>query len=41
MKKHYEATGHPLMRSIRMDEGWMWCYADNAFFPKTTLEKYR
>jgi predicted ester cyclase len=37
---HYEETGHPLMRSIRMDEGWMWCYEDNAFFEKRTLEKY-
>ncbi len=38
---HYEETGHPLMRSIRMDEGWMWCYEDNAFFEKRTFEKYR
>jgi predicted ester cyclase len=38
---HYTETGHPLMRSIRMDEGWMWCYADNAFFEKRTFEKYR
>jgi predicted ester cyclase len=41
MKQHYEKTGHPIFRSIRMDEGWIWCYADNVFFPKTTLEKYR
>ena len=36
-KSHWEETGHPLMRSIRMDEGWAWCYADNAMFQKRTL----
>jgi len=41
MKQHYERTGHPIFRSIRMDEGWIWCYADNAFFTKRTLEQYR
>jgi predicted ester cyclase len=41
MKKHYEETGHPLMRSIRMDEGWMFCYEDGAFFETATLDKYR
>lgn len=41
MKQHYEATGHPLFRSIRLDEGWVWCYEDNAFFSKRLLEKYR
>jgi predicted ester cyclase len=38
-KAHWESTGHPLMRSIRMDEGWMWCYEDNAAFQKRTLER--
>ena len=41
MKKHYEETGHPLIRSIRMDEGWMFCYEDGAFFETATLNKYR
>ena len=41
MKKHYEETGHALMRSIRMDEGWMFCYEDGAFFETATLDKYR
>jgi len=35
---HWEATGHALMRSIRMDEGWIWCYVDNALFQKRTLD---
>jgi uncharacterized UBP type Zn finger protein len=34
MKAHYQETGHPIFRSIRMDEGWVWCYEDNAFFEK-------
>lgn len=38
-KSHWEQTGHPLMRSIRMDEGWMWCYEDNAAFQKRRLEQ--
>ncbi len=38
-KAHWEETGHPLMRSTRMDEGWIWCYEDNAFFERRTLER--
>ncbi len=38
-KAHWEDTGHPLMRSIRMAEGWIWCYEDNALFGKRTLER--
>lgn len=41
MLAHHEETGHALMRSIRMDEGWMWCYADSAFFETSTLDRYR
>lgn len=41
MKRHAEETGHVLMRSIRLDEGWMWCYADNAFFGGRTMERLR
>jgi len=39
--QHYQDTGHPLMRSIRMDEAWVWCYEDSAFFEETTLDRYR
>jgi len=38
-KAHWEQTGHPLMRSLRMDEGWIWCYPDSAFFQRGTLER--
>ncbi|HSM38745.1 MAG TPA: ester cyclase [Candidatus Limnocylindrales bacterium] len=41
MKRHAEETGHVLMRSIRLTEGWMWCYADNAFFDSRTLARLR
>lgn len=41
MQRHYERTGHPIFRSIRMAEGWIWCYEDNAFFTTRTLDKYR
>lgn len=39
--QHFEETGHPLMRSIRMDEGWVWCYVDSAFFERDLLDRYR
>lgn len=41
MKQHYETTGHPIFRSIRLDESWVWCYEDNALFSGRILEKYR
>ena len=25
---HYEATGHPVIRSHEVDEDWRWCYVD-------------
>lgn len=37
-KSHWERTGHPLVRSIRMDEGWMWCYDDSAIFERRRLD---
>lgn len=40
MKQHYEKTGHCIFRSIRLDEGWGWCYEHNAFFPSRRLKKH-
>jgi uncharacterized UBP type Zn finger protein len=40
MKQHYEQTGHGIFRSIRLAEGWGWCYDDNAFFSSQRLEKH-
>ena len=28
--KHYQETGHPIMRSLHGNEDWMWCYVDQA-----------
>ncbi len=41
MARHHETTGHPIFRSINRDEGWIWCYEDDAFFESTTLERHR
>ncbi|MEX1208110.1 MAG: UBP-type zinc finger domain-containing protein [Acidimicrobiia bacterium] len=41
MAAHAEATGHAVMRSLRMDEQWIWCYQDNAFFEGTRLDRIR
>ncbi|HVU77441.1 MAG TPA: UBP-type zinc finger domain-containing protein [Gaiellaceae bacterium] len=30
--KHYEATGHPIIRSIEPGEDWYWCYVDEVGF---------
>ena len=38
---HYRETGHPIIRSIRMDEAWIWCYEDNAFFESSMLDRYQ
>lgn len=40
MKQHYQETGHPLFRSIRLDESWIWCYEDNAFISGKRLADY-
>ena len=28
--KHFDATGHPIARSIEPGENWKWCYVDRA-----------
>ena len=28
---HFQATGHPVMRSIEPAETWGWCYFDRAY----------
>jgi predicted ester cyclase len=39
MKQHYQETGHSIFRSIRLEEGWVWCYEDDAFFGARVLER--
>jgi predicted ester cyclase len=41
MKQHYQDTGHSIFRSIRLEEGWVWCYEDSAFFGASLLDRYR
>ena len=41
MKRHHEETGHAIFRSLRMAEGWGWCYEDSAFFPERVLQGIR
>jgi Zn-finger in ubiquitin-hydrolases and other protein/SnoaL-like polyketide cyclase len=41
MPQHHQETGHCIFRSIRDDEGWIWCYEDDAFFDKATLDRFR
>ena len=28
---HFQATGHPVMRSIEPTDTWGWCYVDKAY----------
>jgi CPA2 family monovalent cation:H+ antiporter-2 len=30
-RKHHEASGHPIIRSIEPGESWAWCYVDEQF----------
>ncbi|MFN1835778.1 UBP-type zinc finger domain-containing protein [Balneola sp. MJW-20] len=31
-RKHYEESGHMLIRSIEPGEEWGWCYIDETYF---------
>jgi len=28
--KHFQATHHPVVRSLQRGETWLWCYADQV-----------
>ena len=30
--RHYEESGHPIIRSVEPGEDWSWCYEDELFF---------
>jgi len=30
-RRHHEATGHALIRSVERGERWAWCYLDRAY----------
>lgn len=29
-RKHFEATGHPVIMSFQPGEEWLWCYSDKV-----------
>ena len=31
--KHYKESGHPVIQSYQPDEGWRYCYVDDASLP--------
>ena len=33
--RHFEETGHAIMRSIEPGERWMWCYEDEIYIENT------
>jgi len=35
---HFEATGHPLMRSVEPGEGWGYCYVDEVTLRTAQLQ---
>jgi uncharacterized UBP type Zn finger protein len=35
-RRHFEGTGHPLIRSIEPGERWAWCYLDKAYLSGVT-----
>lgn len=28
--KHFQSTGHPIVRSLQPGEDWIWCYVDQV-----------
>jgi uncharacterized UBP type Zn finger protein len=34
---HFEATGHPVIRSIEPGESWAWCYLDEAYLTSSEI----
>jgi uncharacterized UBP type Zn finger protein len=31
-RAHWQASGHPIARSVEPGEDWSWCYVDEAIF---------
>src|SRR5918996_615925 len=36
--RHYQDTGHPIIRSYEPDEDWWWCYPDELTFQLKGVE---
>jgi uncharacterized UBP type Zn finger protein len=39
--RHFQATGHPLIRSYEPGEDWWWCYVDELDFEIKDVEPAR
>jgi hypothetical protein len=35
--RHFQATLHPIARSIEPGEEWAWCYVDQLWFDKLSV----
>ncbi len=33
---HHAASGHPIIRSFELGQGWFWCYPDELMFEDET-----
>jgi uncharacterized UBP type Zn finger protein len=38
--RHFNQTGHPVVRSLEPGEGWGWCYADQLLIRSRELAAY-
>ena len=36
-RAHFEASGHPIVRSVEAGEAWGWCYPDQAYLSPSRL----
>jgi hypothetical protein len=34
--KHFQSTGHPLVKPMEEGEEWLWCFADEVMLPLNT-----
>jgi hypothetical protein len=39
--RHFQATGHPIIRSYEPGEDWWWCYVDELTFEIEGVEPAR
>ncbi|HEV2825435.1 MAG TPA: UBP-type zinc finger domain-containing protein, partial [Actinomycetota bacterium] len=39
--RHFQETGHPIMRSYEPGEGWWWCYVAELPFELEGVEPAR
>lgn len=37
-RKHYHATGHPIIQSLEPGESWLWCFVDQVVLEPTEDE---